>query len=147
MTEEQKDNIISILRFVDYTVDHVEFTRNSSFESESVNISFSINHKIKWNGSDAHVTLDLEVFKDAQTNNYPFSISVSVTGHFQVEDAEPELIQRLLNGNAIAILFPYLRALVSTYTANANLPALILPPINVANYLQQKQEEREGNQD
>ena len=36
----------------------------------------------------------------------------------------------------MAILFPYIRALVSTFTANANVPPLILPPINVVNLIE-----------
>jgi len=50
-------------------------------------------------------------------NDYPFEIKVKILGIFET--------------NVIAILYPYVRAIISTYTAQANVPALILPPINV----------------
>ena len=68
-----------------------------------------------------------EIFKDAEKNNYPFEMTVSLTGKFECEGEEPEKFSK----NAIAILYPYVRAIVSTYTANANVNALILPAINV----------------
>ena len=40
----------------------------------------------------------------------------------------------------MTILFPYLRALTSVYTTNANVGTLILPPINVVKYLENKGE-------
>lgn len=43
--------------------------------------------------------------------------------------------EELTTKNTVAILFPYIRALVSNYTANANVPPLILPPINVSKIL------------
>ena len=39
---------------------------------------------------------------------------------------------------AIAILFPYLRAIVSTYTANANVVPVILPAMNINAYMRKK---------
>ena len=41
--------------------------------------------------------------------------------------------------NAVAILYPYARALVSTYTSNANIAPLILPTINVNQFLKNKE--------
>ena len=39
----------------------------------------------------------------------------------------------------VAILYPYARALVSTYTSNANIAPLILPTINVNQFLKNKE--------
>ena len=43
--------------------------------------------------------------------------------------------------NAIAIMYPYLRAIVSTYTASANIAPVILPAINVNAMLKRNKEE------
>ena len=43
--------------------------------------------------------------------------------------------------NAIAILFPYIRAIISTYTANANVAPVIIPPMNINVYLRKKYSE------
>lgn len=38
--------------------------------------------------------------------------------------------------NAMAILYPYIRAIVSSYTSLANIPPLTLPTINMQKYLE-----------
>ena len=40
--------------------------------------------------------------------------------------------------NAIAILYPYVRAIVSTYTASANITPLLLPAINVNKLIEEQ---------
>ena len=66
---------------------------------------------------------------------------IVITGIFIVNCDSDELCQELLNKNAISILFPYVRALITTYTANSNVPALILPPINVNKLIEDKTNE------
>ena len=45
--------------------------------------------------------------------------------------------------NAIAILYPYVRALISTYTANANINPLILPAINVNKLIENSEDKKD----
>ena len=45
--------------------------------------------------------------------------------------------------NAIAIMFPYLRAIISTYTVNANVAPVLLPAMNINEYFRKKYE-RDG---
>ena len=61
---------------------------------------------------------------------------VNLTGYFMVDGCEPET----LKANAIAILYPYVRAIISTYTANANITPLILPTINVNKLIKDQEE-------
>jgi preprotein translocase subunit SecB len=138
---EQQGKATSRLRFIDYVVDHVEFTNNPAFNAESVDIKFDIRHEVALEIPDAYVTVHLNIFTDAEANNYPFSFSVSTTGHFQIDAENPEDAMAFLNVNAVAILFPYVRALVTTYTANANVPPLILPPMNIAKMLEKATKE------
>ena len=53
---------------------------------------------------------------------------VKMIGYFKLEgDGD---INRYRN-NALAIMYPYIRSLVTGYTANSNVTPLILPVINV----------------
>ena len=63
-------------------------------------------------------------------------MKVNLTGYFMADSCNPET----LKANAIAILYPYVRAIVSTYTANANITPLILPPINVNKLIKDQEE-------
>jgi preprotein translocase subunit SecB len=136
-----ENQIKSKLIFKNYCIDSLTFERNNSFTHHKVNIDFDVSSKICTNAetNSATVTLILEVFKNHFEKDYPFYLHMSVTGDFSVDPLVEENLQ-LIETNAVAILFPYLRSLVSTITANANVAPLILPPINVVELIKQKQQ-------
>lgn len=133
------DNIKSTLKFIDYYVNKVEFYNNEYFEDAPVEIDFKISNNIEYMEGDKNntflVTLDSTIFGDAVVKNYPFSMNISLTGIFQIDGDDIENKESFAEVNSVAILFPYLRAIVSTYTSNANIQPLILPPINVVNMI------------
>lgn len=134
---DKSKKIKSSLMFRGYVVDEVKFKINEKFDnSKPVEIDFDIEDNIQFdeNNLQMAVELKLEVFKEMKRNNYPFYISVILTGLFETSDENIESYRP----NAISILYPYLRSLVSTYTANANVSTLILPPINVIKYINSK---------
>lgn len=129
------NEIKSLLRFKNYTVNKIEFYSNTDFqEKEQVVVDFDIKKKVEFIEDDNNtmlVTLLLSIFDNPKENNYPFSMNIEITGIFELDGAGLEMKKVFAESNSIAILFPYVRALISTYTANANVPPLILPPINV----------------
>lgn len=130
----------SSLRFIDYYVDEVQFYNNQLFEERTVQLDFHISHNIEYTEDENNtffVTLNIVIFDNAKENNYPFTMNVSITGIFQTNIEDVDSIKKFAEINSIAILFPYLRSIVSTYTANANIQPLILPPINVVNMLKE----------
>jgi preprotein translocase subunit SecB len=136
-----ENQIKSKLIFKNYSIDSLNFEKNHSFTHQKVNIDFNVTSDINTDAdkNDATVTLNLEVFKNYLEKDYPFHLEMSVTGFFSVDPMADQNL-RLIETNAVAILFPYLRALVSTITANANVAPLILPPINVVELIKQKQQ-------
>ena len=80
-----------------------------------------------------YVKLEVEIFK--KTEEPPFTMKVVMEGFFEMIGVDK--IEKY-KANAIAIMYPYLRALVSTYTANSNVLPLILPAINVNAMLEEK---------
>ncbi|MDQ6420668.1 protein-export chaperone SecB [Paenibacillus sp. LHD-117] len=132
--------IQSVLQFRNYVVNSVEFHVNHEFNAdESVDLDFQVSREIEFVEDEAIillVTLNVAIFKNAIERNYPFSMNISVTGFFEVDGANGEQKQGLAEVNAVAILFPYIRALVTTYTANANINPLVLPPINIVKMIE-----------
>lgn len=119
---------VSSLKFVNYVVDGVEFHNNPAFEADAVSIKFDIRPEYIEDDNDLMLILEVDVFKDAIANNYPFEISIRIIGYFKLEgDGD---ISRFRN-NALAIMYPYIRALITGYTSNSNVTPLILPVINV----------------
>ena len=130
----------SILKFNGYIIDEISFKRNELFnpsENNDKRTKFKIKETKDIENNIMRITLYVSIFEDAKENNYPYEMNVVVTGIFDISNAgnidfEP---------NAIAILYPYVRSLVATYTINANLGATLLPTINVNEMLKQQKED------
>ena len=119
----------SVLKFNNYIVNEINFKRNIKFEQkEEIPIDVSIQSNIKENDTTMEVNLEVKVFEGAEEKNYPFEMLINITGFFNLVNNKEKID---FKPNAVAILYPYVRAIVSNYTANANVAPLILPPINV----------------
>lgn len=127
----------SVLKFNKYVVNKIIFKNNSSFKqgSERMSIDFNIQKEIFKNNNNMEVKLFTQIFSKAEENNYPFEMEVVLTGYFTEINNEEDVN---FEPNAIAILYPYIRAIVSTYTASANVSPLILPAINVNKLLEEQ---------
>ena len=132
----------SSLYFNDYLVKKVEFEVNENFKNneQSIKIDFDISHETRVKDKLMTIKLDVKVLPDMVKNDYPFSINVELIGFFSLDGDTSEI--KSFEKNALAIMFPYVRSLVSTYTSNSNVPTLILPPINIVNYLKMKEDQK-----
>lgn len=131
----------SVLKFNGYMVNEINFKRNkkyNSIEKKDIKINFNIKQEKSIENNIMRITLYTTIFKDAEINNYPYEMSVSMTGIFDISQNEGNID---FEPNAIAILYPYVRSLVTTYTINANVGATILPPINIIEMLRQQKED------
>lgn len=121
-------DIRSNLKFEHYIVDYVEFKNNPDFEGEEATLEFNPRAEFNVDGKELLVFLTIDVFPEAIKRNYPFEMSVCVVGYFTISDEEN--IEKYKT-NAVAVLFPYVRSIISTYTALANVNPLILPTVNI----------------
>jgi preprotein translocase subunit SecB len=127
---DEKQNIL--IRLVGYTVDKVSFILNKDFD-------FKANPKVKvipkfdreFTKIDANTfSLSLSVSFDHPDNIIPFFMDVQVSGKFIFTNWEDPKINQIAINNSTSVLYPYIRALVTTVTANANVPPYILPVMN-----------------
>lgn len=129
----------SKLRFEKYIVKRVNFEYNEEFKDDSANLDIDIDKNIEYIKNKMIVTLEVNLFSKTE-KRYPFKMNVEVKGFFEIENNDENIN---FEPNAIAILYPYVRAIVSTYTSNANVMPLILPSINVNKLLEEKEKEKE----
>lgn len=133
----------SSLRFIDYIVDEVSF-KNNYGQSDEFEIDFDIKTSVNYKDDNKFILkLNLNLFDNkVNKEDAPFFMRVCVIGIFETDnDIDDQLKEDLAEINSVAILFPYVRALVSNYTALANVSPLILPPINVIKYMEEKKKE------
>lgn len=131
-----------VITFLDYKVNNIEFKNNDDYNGEEVDIDFDVSahYHISDDGEEMIVVLNTNIFEPKAGKIYPFRMSVEIEGYFRSNFGEEEQEIGKYGKNAVAILFPYVRALVSSFTANANVTPLILPTVNV-NKLLEKQEQ------
>lgn len=103
-----------------------------SFSEEMAN-KVSIDFKPSGIFEQAKSTYKLKIdFRVFSSENADFElVFVRCVGTFVFGNDTRE-IPDFFYKNAIAILFPYLRAFVSTITVQANIPPFILPTLNLA---------------
>jgi preprotein translocase subunit SecB len=142
MQSNETKEFKNALGFSNYVVNEIHFVLNDNFKKpeQPIPLLFDMNKKIVFdeNNNSATLTLFVTVFENAKENNFPFQFDLTLTGFFQVENLQNQVERNMIETNAIAILFPYIRALISSYTANANIKPLILPPVNIVKYMKDK---------
>jgi preprotein translocase subunit SecB len=71
---------------------------------------------------------------------------LTVIGIFGTKEDEKNMeLEQFAESNAPALLFPYIREIVSSITAKSPLPTLRLPPINLVALLNKKKIEADKN--
>lgn len=125
--------------FDKYRVKKIEFELNEFYNEEEVDICLEVSANFNVSEDKTSLTVEMvfNIFKDAIKMHYPFEMELIIKGYFSINPEDEGNIDKY-QGNAMAILYPYARALVSTYTANANVSPLILPTININKYLSKR---------
>lgn len=135
----------SVLKFNKYIVKKINYRANEAFIMPDTKLQLEFDFDafsyISDDNREMEVELSVDIFKEAESKNYPFEMLVCIKGFFCMEMAGDRIQD--FKANAIAILFPYIRAIISTYTANANVMPVILPPMNINAYLRKKENKGE----
>lgn len=141
------DKIKSFIGFEDYNISNMIFRLNPIFDNEreiDLNPNFSVSHnfyKDELNNDLVEVLITCEIFdEDFKGNKQPFYLNTTIRGYFTIElnnqRLDSETVKNTLYANTVAILFPYLRSIVTTITATVNISPLILPPVNTYKLLE-----------
>ena len=117
-----------------YEVDSLLVSRNltsDDHESETFNLEAKVGHTDDYSHGAVKLSVSL-VDKDAMKK-----ISVTIIGYFEINIDENIIDTLYVNGTAI--LYPYLRSIVSIVSAIDSSEAMLLPTINVLELLDKSQ--------
>ena len=130
----------SVLRFDKYIVKSISFQANEKCYcmDDQVELDFDFDIRSSIEENKLIIELSSIIFPNAVTQNYPFEMEVVLKGFFSIDSEDSNVDISFFKTNAVAILFPYLRAIVSSYTANANIAPVILPAMNINEYIRKK---------
>lgn len=128
------------IAFKEYYLDKITYKENENYNQESENplkISTNFNSDILFSKDNVLVSIEAEL-GDFDDEDCPFKLEVSLNGYFKYtvdkdDSKDVEQLKQLVTQNALAILYPYLRNVVSDVTLKSNrFPAYILPVMNIA---------------
>ena len=132
--KEQKEGII---RFKDYRLFSLNYRCEPNYKAKSdpeSRLMFNFSYGVADLASgDVQVNFLVQVYYGKESTDIeqsPFSVSVEIGGKFNAADGMKW--DHRWDANAIAIMYPYARAIISSITAQAGVDTVILPTVNVA---------------
>lgn len=109
-----------------YTINRIKMDKDTKFE---IKPQFSRTvRRVQENDKLWFLTLEVKV-ESTEDAPKPFNLKVRLVGVFEAEDLQDDLDRRDLVINMTEIVYPYLRAAVSSLTANAFINPMMLPVI------------------
>ena len=129
----------NVLHFLGYTVDELTFNlkpADTVDTEKSIELLPKLSRKIE-KTNDENYSISIGVTLDQE--DLPFTAQVSMTGRFLLQGIKnPEQTMKV---NADAILYPYVRAAISMLTTLANVPPVVLPPVNFVKLFEESAKE------
>ena len=134
MATEFKENTISgVLKITHVVFDEISFKRLGFQNKKERESQLGIGkHVEKLRDGKYQVSLSARVIREEE-----YEAEVSITGYCEIAEDTPNK-DRILNENAIAILFPYVRAELTLLTAQPETEPLVIPAVNINAMLKQK---------
>ncbi len=120
----------SNFKFLGYRISDIHCEIKDNFNTTTNRFNQTINIQQNYdenNNRFVEVILDINIISEDNT----FNFFIKIKGGFQGDnDMSDKLFKTLSEQNGPAILFPFARAIITSYTAQANIPPIILPTIN-----------------
>lgn len=124
----------AVIQFKGYRVTEMGFHCDAGYEFPNGEIPYSFGFakectQLSDNEIQENIGIHLFYAEEGGQNydNSPFRLSVEIAGRFaSASPWQPEWEQ-----NAMAILFPYLRSIVTTISCNTGREPIILPTLNI----------------
>ncbi|EAF1263095.1 protein-export chaperone SecB [Listeria monocytogenes] len=132
----------TVISFENYIVKNISYQPNENFKSpeNGIDLKVSFSANIGANSKNAIVELSSEI-GDKIEEDQPFYLDLTIAGLFEYnggKESSSEEFDDYLKQNAIAILFPYLRSMISDITSKSNqFPTYTLPVMNIAEMLKE----------
>ena len=129
----------SALIFHDYIVEKIEFSRKGNDVQNIENYNFTLNNEVLESEDKEIFKIFLEIIIEDDDNSIYINIAISgIFGFDEKHNIEESIKKSIVQKNTLAILFPYLRSLVSTISSNAGIKPIIIPAVNINLLLENK---------
>jgi preprotein translocase subunit SecB len=130
----------STFQFIGYRISKIQCEINDNFNPKDLKISQSIDIQQNY---DKEKSQFVEVIMNVSLNDEEglFNFLITMKGGFLgSEDIPKDIFEKFSTINAPAIMYPYIRSIITNYTAQANIPPIILPTVNFASKIKESKE-------
>lgn len=135
-TEFKDSSIASVLKLQQMVFDEISFDREGFRQDSNQQFSIKFGKQVKKIEDGCYqVSLAANVAKEKE-----YTVTVKLTGYFEIEEQCPDK-DIILNENAVAILFPYLRTELTLITSQPEVDPLVIPVVNINAMLKQETDE------
>ena len=127
MPNEQLKSVLNLERL---SFEKINYSRdtNSGIVPKDYEMNFTRQVLASADGQHFRVSLTANVWSKDEDG---FKLEITLVGFFSCDCQDETLKRELLNKNAIAILFPFLRSQISLVTTQPDMPPITLPPMNI----------------
>ncbi len=142
-----KESASAKINFDRYYIEDIEFKLlNPNFQKNryEVRISFDTKIVLDTENRKSNINIIAKVYdKELNKEEDPFYLKVNLLGYFSYEsDLSDEDCKKMMEINGTAILFPYLRNIITNITAASGLPPLIIPTYNIPKLIKNNKEKK-----
>lgn len=131
-------SVLSVLKMEHIVFDELSFKR-LGFQQDNEELENEISVSVSQTESDSVYGVTLR-YTGHKADEY--DVGVQLTGYFEFDgECEEKLRNELLQKNAAAILFPYLRAQLTLLTTQPETEPIIMPVFNINAMLEQAEDE------
>ncbi len=121
--ENYEKDYSSELRLKKMYIEKAGFERKERVDNR---LNIKINHNVNKLDNELY---EIKIILDITNKDASIKINVVMVGVFESND------EKLIQSNAISIMFPYLRSYISTLTTQPDLVPIVLQPVNVLSLL------------
>lgn len=118
------------INFIQVSLAELDFKlKKFKLPKEGIPVDLRLDIKKSFSRDKKTLTVVLSSVLFQRTKNAPFKMKVSVEGIFAGDDHKE--LKKFSEVHAPAHLMPFLREIIGNTTMKANIPPLLLPPLNV----------------
>jgi preprotein translocase subunit SecB len=137
----------SVLEFDNYYIDEFVFKKNEKFtqdQNQKIDVDLNFEFNTERNQDNFKRIVTCYIFdKNYVENNKPFYLKLKINGLFSLTDYDENnrKHEEIIKKNTLAILFPYIRSIISHMTLEMQVGPVQMPPMNINHFFDEEKED------
>ena len=137
-------NTAGVIRFLGYRITKLEYVCDASYEfAKEGEMCFRFQKSETAIGENGiQLILASHIFFGSEEDDMessPYRLSLEIAARYESDEPWNEKWEQ----NALALLFPYVRAIVSSVTAQSGREPLVMPTVNIAELFKKSKEQQQ----